>query len=518
MATQKPLAMLIPSILQHIRKHEETLQYNLRLYRVFEGQIKREIEDSMRKEILSPPALKRALQRVPSVNILKKTVDKLSKVYAEPVTRLTTNKDQEIMDSIIKISGFNATMMAANKMLNLTKMAAIEPFVQDGKQKFRVLAGHQFLPYSDDPVNPLNMTVFIKLLGHKSKSKGDNRTYIEEDGLLVTDDDEIRQVDVFQLFSDNEILIIDSDGSIRKDLMTEMGISPKNELEEIPQIYLNKSSHELVPFPDTADLDVSILVPKLLSDLNYAAQFMSHSIIWTKNADLGNQEVNPDAIVDLGDSNPNGGGEPEMGTIDPKVDIAGVLQMIEFELATYFSGKGIKTASMKGMLPGREASGIAKAMDEGDTSAELKAQQEYFRMIEQQFWGKMQTLQNFWSNNNMVKENRLFSTAFAVNFSIIFKDLKIVESTQEKVMKIQAQRDLGVIDRRSIIKEFNPDMSEEQIEERLAQVDKEKMDAINMMESFGGFNGDTAEGNNQNSEEVRSERASSNSESNNQQN
>ena len=90
--TQKPLLDLIPDILVHIRKHEETLQYNLRLYRVLEGQIRAEIESSMRKEIISPPALRRALQRVPTINILKKTVDKLSKVYAEPVTRLTEKK------------------------------------------------------------------------------------------------------------------------------------------------------------------------------------------------------------------------------------------------------------------------------------------------------------------------------------------------------------------------------------------------------------------------------------------
>ena len=48
------------------------------------------------------------------------------------------------MDNIVKISGFDSIMMSANVMLNLSKMAAIEPFVQDGKQHFRVLGGHQF--------------------------------------------------------------------------------------------------------------------------------------------------------------------------------------------------------------------------------------------------------------------------------------------------------------------------------------------------------------------------------------
>ena len=257
--------------------------------------------------------------------------------------------------------------------------------------------------------------------------------------MLVTDEDDIKQVDLFQLFTDKEIIIIDSDGALRLDEMAKMGLDGSNPIGIIPHVYLNKSRHELVPFPDTSGLDVSILVPKLLADLNYAAQFMSHSIIWTKNADLGNQDVNPDSVVDLGDTGPDGG-DPQMGTIDPKVDIAGVLSLIEFEMSSYFSTIGIKSAGINNMLPGREASGIAKTMDEGDTSAELKSQTEYFRAVEQRFWDKFTKIQEYWSDRNLVKENRKFSPNFSENFSILFRELKVIESSQEKVLKFRPKR------------------------------------------------------------------------------
>lgn len=514
--TRKPLLDLIPEILQYISKYEESLQYNLRLYRVVEGQIKAEIEESMRLEILSPPALKRALQRIPSINILKKATDKLSKVYAEQVLRLTEKEsDQKLMDHIVKISGFDATMMAANKMWNLTKMAAIEPFVQDGEQRFRVLAGHQFLPFSDDPVNPMNMTVFIKLLGQISKNVVDNRQYIQDNGLLVTEDDEIKQVDLYQLFSDKEIIIIDSDGSVRIDIMNELGMNGLNPFGVIPQTYLNKSTHELVPFPDTTGLDISIVIPKLLADANYAIQFQSHSMIWTKNADLGNQEANPDSIIDLGDSNGEAG-DPEIGIITPSVDVQSILSLAEFQMAGYFSSIGIKGASMKGMLPGREASGIAKAMDEGDTSAELKAQTEYFRSVEQRFWKKFAIIQNYLSSQNLVEEKRKFTPTFSENFSILFKELRPIETSQEKTVRVQAQRDLGIIDKAAMVKEFNPDFSEDQILARLSRVEKEKKEAMDNMQEMGvSLGGNTTENNNQDSNNTESEPEGSSSDGNN---
>ena len=131
----------IPAILQHIQKHQGTLEYNYRLYAAYEGQIKKEIENSMREEILSPQALRRALQRIPSINILKKAIDKVSTVYSEPVKRLATGRtDQEIMNNIVKMSRLDEAMLYADAMANLQKMAAIEPYVDNGVQKFRIYA------------------------------------------------------------------------------------------------------------------------------------------------------------------------------------------------------------------------------------------------------------------------------------------------------------------------------------------------------------------------------------------
>ena len=476
MPTQKPLSELIPDILAHIENKNSTLEYNYRLYKANEGQIKVEIEDSMRQEILSPQALRRALQRIPSINILKKANDKISTVYAEPVKRTVSNiTDQSIINNIAKYSRLDVAMMHADSMANLQKMAAVEPYFQNGIMYFRVLGGHQFIPFSDDPLNPLNMTVFIKLAGKRQREYVMEEVNASSGVYSKSPQVEIKNVDTYILYSDSEVLAIDSTGKIMTDVMKELGINGKNEFGVIPQTYINKSHFELVPFPDTSGLDTAILIPKLLTDLNYAVQYMSHSILWTKNADLGNQELNPDVVINLGEGTDNGA-QPEIGSINPQVDIAGVLQMIEFELNGYLSSIGIKTTSLNGLKSGREVSGVAKAIDEGDVSMVRRKNLEFFKEIEQKLWNKITQIQNTASSLGLVnKEARKFSSKAMEDFSIIFGEVKILESVNDKVAKLRFMNEMGIISKFRMLKEFMPDLTEAQLNDLIKESQDEKL-------------------------------------------
>lgn len=481
MPTKRPLVELIPDIVQHYNSYQEYLQFNLRLYRMAEGQVKTEVEDSLRQEILSQSALRRALQRIPAINVLKKAVDKLSKVYMESPLRLTNeDADKEIMANIVRDSGLDNVMRDANRILNVHHTFALEPFVENGKHKVRALWAHQFLPFSDNVENPLQMTVFIKLLGNDIK-------YIEQvgndKGKRKEAKKEIRMVNILGLYSDQEFLIIDSDGAIREDKMLEMGItSSVNPFGVIPFIIGTRSNSELVPFPNQSAFDITILIPKLLTDLNYASQFMSHSIIWTKNANLEGQEINPDAIVDLGDKT-EANGEPEIGTIDPKVDIDRILKLVEFEMSSYFSTIGIKTSVSGSLSPGKEESGVSKAIDEGDTTAERKNQTEFFREIEQKFWNLMSKVHSIWSKEGRLVEGerKLFTDKFVDTFRIKYAEAKTLKSHNQLLEEIKTARELKLMSRRQALRLLNPDYTEDQISEILKEVDDEIENEMDMM-------------------------------------
>lgn len=467
MPTRKPLVQLVPSIVKHIDRYRSTSEFNLRLYEVDEGQLRKEVENSLTLEMLSKSALNRALQRIPAINILKKAVDKLSKVYAQmPIRSAADKADQVLADNLAKIADVDNTMSSANRLYNLQRMCAVEFFLEGQQQRTRVLAGHQFLPFSDDPVNPLNMTVMIKFMGSDIVSI---ERPVTADGTRTGALTELRNVDIFHLYSDTEFLVIDSMGTVRLDKMRDMGMqSGKNSYGTIPFVYINASKFELVPYPNKTGLDMAILIPKLLTDLNYAAQFLSHSILYTRNTSIAGAEIHPDTIIDLGDGSE--GQIPEIGTVDPKSDIESVLQLIEFQMSGYLSSIGIKNSTQGSMLPGREASGIAKIMDEGDATQERNVQAEEFKRFEKDLWSKFSKMQEYWSRSANPLEKRKFTPDFVVNFSVRFGEMKHTVTDADKLKKVETLRTLRLMSQKQAIKELNPDFTPEQLEQYVTEL------------------------------------------------
>ena len=386
------------------------------------------------------------------------------------------------MDSLTKISGIDTVMMHANQLLNAMNSCAIEPYLEGRKQKVRAIPNHLFLPFSDDPVDPLKMTVFIKLLG--SEQIMDHTTTSANGTNIEQQKHNIRTVNIYQAFSDNEVLIFDSEGTIRMDMMSAHWLeSGVNEFGVIPQTYVNSSIFQLIPFANQLGLDISVLIPKLLADLNYSVQFLSHSIIWSRNTDLDGVELNPDAMVNLGDSIEGGTrGTPEIGTIDPQINIEAQLQLVEFELSAYFASIGIKTTGGGQMMPGREASGFAKAMDEGDTTAVRKEQTELFRHVEDKLWEKLNRVQSVWSTGGMVDESRQFSHTFDESFSIKFAEMKILKTDKEKLEEVKMLRELSLMTKKQALAKIMPDLTDAQLDKWIEELDTESEEAFeNMM-------------------------------------
>jgi len=480
MKTRKPLRALIPDILLYFNRYVEQLQFDLELYKMYEGQIKEKVKESLYSELFSKAAYNRAIQRIPSINIPHKVTDKLSKVYAEPPIRFS-EEDQDLMEEFAKNMHVNAKMGFSNKMTNLNKRCALEIFVQDEVQRLRVLTAHQFFPFSDSPTSPNEMTVFCKLLG---KEQITNEVVIRRDGTR-TATDEVTLVDIIALYSETEFLIIDSSGSVRADKMAEMGItSEKNPFGVIPFVYINKSLTELMPFPNQTAHDMGILIPKLLTDLNYSAQFLSHSVIWTKNTDMTGSEINPDSVVNLGDNHPDGS-SPEIGVIKPETDIDGVLKLIEFELSAYLSTEGLKAGSIGQLEASNAASGVAKIMDESDATEARKEQTELYRMVEPDFWFKFAKMQEYWSKNAKVTKKETFSDGFIEKFSIKFAEIKPLESEKEKYEKMKVARELKLITKKQALRELYPNLPMPQLEERLAELEDELAEEKKEMMSMG---------------------------------
>ena len=491
MKTTKPLLQLVPDILRHIEDWKQNLEFNFRIYKLLNGQIKKEIEDSLSKELISRAAFNRAIQRIPSLNILDRTATKISRIYVEPPMRRAKNEtDKDILANIEREAKINKSLHTANKFYNALYSFALEPYIEDGKHQVRVLAPHQFLVYSDSRTNKSKHTVFIKLLDSRS-ARILGRERPSRDGKRQDTDKRPELVDVFALYSDTEFLIVDATGAVREDIMQEIGATTRNDFGRIPFVYGKKTATELMPYPNQPGFDFSILIPKLLTDLNYSARFCSHSITWTKNVKLNNQELNPDAIVDLGDTDPDGAA-PEIGTINPTVDVQNQLALVDYQFIAHLDSLGIK-ASNESLSNGRDASGLAKAIDSADVSNEVLNQQNNdFMAIEQELWELLADMQNVWTRRSDVVEKRVFTTAFKDEFSVDFSDIKVMPSLDQQVNYVKSLRDLKLMSRAQAIKSLHPQWTMDEVKAWIEELDEEAEENMQrIMDGMESLNGET---------------------------
>lgn len=458
---------MIPELMQHVKDHADYLEYNNRLFLVHEGQLRPEIEASLRAE-LSPKAFAKAKTRIPSINLLVRIIDKLSRVYAEPAERTSTKTtDKALLNQFENWFDINTVMAEANKMLNLSKCCALEPYIEDMEPRLRVIPAHQFLVYSDNPNNPLRPTVFIKFMGTYQKS---NIPFTNRDGDKNVKN-ETREATVMHLFSDNEFLIVDSDGTILDMQMDAMELDGSNPIEFIPFVYINRSKHRLIPVPDTDTLDNTILIPKLLADLNYAVQFQSHSVIAMTDMNVPAEVAwGPDVVLDLKSSSESGK-SGSVQVIKPEVDIAQVLNLIESTLSIWLESRNIKAGSIGTTTAEAASSGIAKIIDQSDATQDRSIQIQFFKHAEKQLWKLAAKMQKIWTAAKLVSEPATFSEEFSPE--VRFAEMKPIQTEKEKIETVIMHRSAGLMTRKMALKRLEPELTETELDLRVAELETE---------------------------------------------
>ncbi|MCB0370682.1 MAG: hypothetical protein KDD45_14975, partial [Bdellovibrionales bacterium] len=261
--------MELNQIIKNVNSQVSQLSNYERLTDIYSGNLIEYVKAELSKE-MSAASFAVASQRIASINLFERIVNKLSKVYSDTPNRQTPDeKDQELLNQYVQDIDAQDVMSQAEILLNMNKTFALEPYLDNGTFKVRVLAPYEFTVLSDDAKNPKKITHFVKFMG-QTKSKS-NKT-----------------VNVYWIYTNEEFIIADSDGNILDAQLNPYGV--------IPFVYVNASRFKLKPKPDNDSYNNSILIPKLLTDLNYAVQYQSHSIMYGIDLDASNLKGNPDSF------------------------------------------------------------------------------------------------------------------------------------------------------------------------------------------------------------------------------
>lgn len=433
--------MNLKSIIEHAVAQERLAALNERLVDIYTGNLIEYVKESLSKE-LSAASYAVASKRIPSINLVEKITDKLSKVYSEAPNRSCVDeRDSQALELYSQSIDINAVMANAEVLLNLNKCFALEPYVDNGVFKVRVLAPYDFTVYSDDIINPNKPTALVKFMGAMQIGK--------------------KVVNRYWIYTNTTFVDCTSDGEVLE--------QRDNPYQVIPFIYCTQDNFKLQPKPDTDTFENALLVPKLLADLNFAVQYQSRSITYTVDLEVPKDITNsPDVLWSLKSSSDNINAKPSIGIISPTVDTEKVLALITYTVSSWLDSKGIKPGS--GNLTNTDpSSAVSKLVDEADASSLVNANRILLTKAEQNLW----KLIGLMHNTQIDQLDLKFGLSEPFQVSISFPIQKIIPSPEEQRNELKFKLENKLISYDRALRLVNPDLNDAEIEKLKAEIQSE---------------------------------------------
>ncbi len=435
----------ISEILKYIESKGEYLEMSQEMFEVLEGDIYTKLVSALKTQILSDAAFKSAVQRIPPINIMKRIATKLTQIYTTNPKRTATvdgeasDAYQEVIEYYERIFNIDTKFNDVDFFGNSIRYSSVETYVDDNNMpKLRVNPSHKFLVWSSSLIEPNIPDVFIKLMGQINKGT--------------------RKVNVYWLYTDDEFIIVDAEGAIVSEEEVGAGVRP--------QTYFNDSSYMLMPFHEIDLFKMSILIPLLYTDMNDAVRYMAYSVIYTLDADSSNFERNPNVIIDLKSDDVNK--TPSIGTLEPKVDIPNVIELIKTQMADWLETKGLKGGGGSASVAGN-ASGISLMIQEIDTTQRLKDRIVRFTEFESDFWERMIFIHNAWVANGTVKELPMLP----LNLKVIteFELPKPIEEENDRLERATIAKKEGLATTKDALMIWKPKLTSDEAEALALELD-----------------------------------------------
>ena len=126
-------------------------------------------------------------------------------------------------------------------------------------------------------------------------------------------------------------------------------------------------------------------------------------------------------------------------------------------------------------------SGFQALIEMSDTLEVVEQQKPILKQAEKDAWKHIAAWHNWLFEMNALDEEERALGQFSDDFEIeiSYRDAKPIESEQEKVATVKDLRALKLLTRKDAVRKLNPDLSDDQIEEKLHELDEEFGDTSN---------------------------------------
>lgn len=455
----------IQDITQYIQDNSARIRTNAKLFDIYEGDLLRFVRDALRHE-LHRQSFEQAVSRISPINIDKRLVNKLSKLYTNPPERRANNRrDQQILEYYEKNMNIDSIFHDCNIFYNNHKYCLLQPYLdpKTGTPKARSIPASRFLVRSVDRLDPSRPTEVILFMGQNGNSYE------------------------YWIYTDEELVKILDDGQVIS--------RDENPYGRIPFVYINKTRHDIMPAPDEDLLQMSILIPVLLTDVNYATKFQAFSIIYGVDLDMDNMTLGPNNVWSF-KSDPEKNIKPEVDILSPKADVQGMMASIEAQLSMFFESRNLKRSGRGRAGVETAQSGIALMIQNLDVTDDIREQRVKFQEAESELWDLIiNYLHPVWVSQ--FKDMKLnFSQGAEVE--VEFPEIKAISSEDEVLEREILKLDNNLTTRRMSLSKLYPAKSQKVIDEMLKEIEAENGQGFRLPDAIvneipGEINGQTDE-------------------------
>jgi hypothetical protein len=426
--------------------------------------------------------------RVIPINVLKVLVDRRATLYKKAPRRTCQNpQDQVLVDFYTQELHINSLFQKANRYYHLQSNLTIYPVMRDGYFEFEVVPPYLY-SVKTSKINPREADAFIfnaftddvlgslveqAATGQEGFQRGRGYKF-PKDQVNSNEKQAYERNREYIFWSDFEHFTTDSEGNkliLNPELGAEQWINPLS-INPIVTIAKDRDDEYWASQGEDA-VDIALALQKAWSDVFTIAKHAGFPILTIVSENKPeNMTLGLNKAVWL-KQQPDGP-TPTISYVEASTRINEHLSLINRLQEMFFITQGISPKHM-GTDSAQASSGFQVLLEMSDLLELREMDKPVFQTAEQEFWYVLKTIHNFYFDGNLltpeVRRLGRFSDDFTID--IQFSDVKPIESEREVIENIQKLQDMGLITRREALRRIHPDMSDEMIDDLMAQIDLE---------------------------------------------
>lgn len=432
---------------------------------------------------------------IANVSLVRKCIDKLAKVYSYGVNRVIktgSKKDDKAtaaVQALSKTLNLNTQMKQANKYLKLQRncMVYVKPCPTDAGWDIKVQPLSPFLydviEHYYDRTKPMavilsdystsRVSYTINDAAIRSGEEKVNSRHGDGKDQAIADSPIDAESKGYVWWTDSYHFTTNENGEIISDREYN-----ENPIGELPMVNLAIDQDEQFWAVGGNDLvDGAILINSVLTHNQHIATTQGYGQFWMRGKNLPrNVKIGPSKAILM--EHVEGEPQPDIGFASSNPPLDSLRGLVEQYIALLLTTNNLSTSSVSSQLTGGMSapSGVALIIDKAESIEDVNEQREIFAQAEPMIWRKIAKFMEVLGSSMTLelKENPV-DAELVSKMTTKYNEPPSIQSESEKLNNIKLRKELGINTLVDLILKDNSDMSNEEAEQKLAEILKEKI-------------------------------------------